>query len=46
MKKILDTVDEALSKAKDDPAIFASGKDPFADANRQAAAYGLDKCAE
>ena len=46
VKKILDAVDEALSKAKDDPSIFASGKDPFADANKQSAAYGLTKCAE
>lgn len=46
VKKIVDSADGALSKAKDDPAILASDKDPFAEANKLASDYGLKKCAE
>ena len=46
VKKILDSADDALKKVKDDPAIFAAGKDPFADTNKLALDYGLKRCAE
>lgn len=34
-----------LDKAKADPAIFASGKDPFKEEVKLAKSYGLDECA-
>ena len=46
VKKILDAADEALSKTKDDPTVLTSSDDPFMEANKQAEAYGLAKCAE
>ncbi len=46
VKKILDAADEALTKTKDDPTVLTSSDDPFKEANKQAEAYGLTKCAE
>lgn len=46
VKKILDAADEGLSKTKDDPTVLTSSDDPFKEANKQAEAYGLAKCAE
>lgn len=43
--EILDVVDQAIEDAKADPLSVTSQKtDPFADANKLAADYGLTEC--
>ena len=42
---ILDEADTALDETKADPAIVASGQDPFKKANQLAKSYGLTECA-
>ena len=45
LDKIYDSLDEALKKVEGDPiAIIKSGKDPFEDAGKQAADYGMKVC--
>ncbi|MGK2956594.1 MAG: hypothetical protein ACSLFI_13120 [Solirubrobacterales bacterium] len=45
VNEILDAANQALDEAKTDPASLAGNADPFADANKLAAAYGLNECA-
>lgn len=46
VNEILDSADSALADAKSDPTTMADqANDPFADANKLAAAYGLNECA-
>jgi hypothetical protein len=43
--KILSSAEKALQEARQDPTIlFVEGDGPFAEANKLAGAYGLDKC--
>lgn len=47
VKAITDAAQSALDKAKSDPTLLTdqgNGADPFAQANKLADAYGLDKC--
>jgi hypothetical protein len=47
VKAITDAAQSALDKAKSDPTLLTDqgiGADPFAQANKLADAYGLDKC--
>ncbi len=48
MQAIVDAAQSALDKAKADPSLLTdqggSRSDPFAEANKLANAYGLDKC--
>jgi ABC-type glycerol-3-phosphate transport system substrate-binding protein len=44
---MLDSLDEGIEEAEEDPeSLFDSKSDPFADANKQAKAYGLKVCGE
>lgn len=45
--KILSSAEKALQEAEKDPTVlFVEGSGPFAEANKLATAYGLDKCGE
>jgi hypothetical protein len=47
VEAMLDALDEAIEEAEDDPAaLFASGSDPFAKANKLASDYGLEVCGQ
>lgn len=45
VQEIVDAVQESLDEVEEDPSVLRTG-DPFAEANRLAADYGLTVCAE
>lgn len=45
--EMLDSLDEAIEEAEDDPeALFSEDTDPFGDANQKAQDYGFSECGE